>query len=121
MIEIVYHNKRTHYKKIYQIYFDPDRGVLISTKMIEDAIKLSDSMFSIINASVVKPNIPLYALISVLNRNVPGFSYKCKIKKELCPIKIFKYEDGFKTVVQSSSVLEQMYRVFKKYSIQPPS
>lgn len=117
MIEVIYHNKKTNYRKIYRIYFDPDRGVLISLKIIEEAIKLSDFMYSKINTSIVKPNIPLYALINVLNRNVPGFSYKCKIKKEKCPIKIYKFESGKETIVQPSSILEQMYRIFKKYNI----
>lgn len=117
MIEIVYHNRKTNYRKIHRIYFNPDKGVLISTKLIEEAIKLCEIMFSKINSSVVKPNIPVYALLNVLNRNVPGFSYKCKIKKEQCPIRIYRYENGRETIVQSSSILEQMYRVFKKYNI----
>lgn len=118
VIEVVYHNKRTNYRKIHRIYFNPDKGVLISSKIIEEAIKLCEVMYSKISSSVVKPNIPIYAIINVLNRNVPGFSYKCKIKKENCPIKIYKYENGRETIVQTSSILEQMYRVFRKYNIQ---
>lgn len=117
MLEIIYHNKKTHYKKIFRIYFEDT----LDLKLIEESIKLADKMYDKINAGVVKPNIPIYALIYVLNNSIPGFSYKCKIKKYLCPIKVYRYEEGHEYLVNTSSLMEQMYRVFKKFKITEPT
>ncbi len=111
MLEIVYHNKRTHYKKIFHVYFKDN----IDLKIIEESIKLADKMYDKIDIGVVKPNIPIYALIYVLNNTIPGFSYKCKIKRQYCPIKVYKYEEGRELMVNTSSLMEQMYRILKRF------
>jgi hypothetical protein len=111
VLEIIYHNRRTHYKKIYRIRFSDN----IDLKIIDEALKLADKMFRVAEAGVVKPNIPVYALIYVLNKRIPGFSYKCKIKKKDCPITVYKIEEGRVLDVKMSSLMEQMYRFFKKF------
>jgi len=113
VLEITYYNKVTKHTRVYRIYFDK----VISIKMVEEACELAKKLYRIVKAGVAKPNIPLYTILLLLNRNVPGFSYKCKIKKKNCPIQVYRVIDDKEIRANTSSLLEQMYRVIKKYPV----
>jgi len=113
VIEVVYHNKRSNYRRVFRIYFKAD--VNLDLKVVDEAIKLADAMYRKIDAGVVKPNIPLYALLYLISTKLSGFSYRCKVKKRDCPIDITKVVEGQEYKVSIGSLLEQMYRVLKRY------
>jgi len=113
VLEIVYHNKKSHYKRIFRVHFT--EPAIIDVSLLDQAVKIADAMYRKIDAKVVKPNIPLYAVIYLLNTKITGFSYKCKIKKQGCPVEVLRIEGDRVYRVNMSSLLEQIYRVFKKY------
>ncbi len=113
MLEIIYYNKVTGHRRIYHIYFDK----VIDMSVIEKAVELAKQLYIRVKAGVAKPNIPLYALLYVLNRRIHGFSYRCKIKKKGCPVRIYRVINGREVLANTSSLLEQMYRILKKYPL----
>jgi len=112
MLEIIYANKKTHRKRIYHVYYE-DR--VIDLKVIEEALKLTERILSKIIMGSVKPNIPLYAILYLLYLRTDGFSYKCKIKPERCPVKVYRVIDNREVAMSIKSLTDQMYRMVNRF------
>ena len=112
MLEIVYANRKTHRKRIYHVYYEDQ---IIDLKVLEEALELTERILSKIIMGSVKPNIPLYAILYLLYLRTDGFSYKCKIKPERCPVKVYRVIDDREVTMSIKSLTDQMYRMVNKF------
>jgi len=111
ILEVVYYNRNTGYRRVHRVYFEG----FVTTKLVEEALKVSKNLLLRVKSRIAKPNIPLYAIIYILMKYLPGFGYKCKVKKYLCPLKVYRVENGREYSLSIGSIVEQTYRVVRKY------
>ncbi len=111
-VEIIYYNRRSGLKRRYLLTIEYP----LTKELIDEAVVIAENLYTIIFDRAAKPNIPLYALIIVLLKKYRGLSYKCKIAREKCPMRIHKLFDGVRVEMSCASIIEQVYRVMKKYS-----
>jgi len=112
MLEIMYLNRRTHRKRIYHVYYDDQ---VIDLKVLEEALELTEQILSRIIMGSDKPNIPLYAILYILYLRINGFSYKCKIKPEKCPVKVYRVINNREVAMSIKSLTEQMFRMVRRF------
>jgi hypothetical protein len=115
-VKVLYKNMVTEAYREYIILSDEP----IPDELLDEARMISDRLYSELNVNAPIPNVPLYALIYLLMRHMRGLSYRCKIVKDNCPLRILRLEKGEMRSMSVQSLIEQMYRVFKKHPITAP-
>ncbi len=112
-VKVMYKNKITGAYREYIVLSD----LTVNDEIIGLARKISHRIYGELRDNAPVPNIPLYSLLYVLSRRYRGITYKCKIRKDNCPLKIFRIERGNMISMSVQSLIEQIYRLLKKYPI----
>ncbi len=112
IVEISYINRRSGTIRKYII----ESNHPIDEMIVDEAMIIAENLYTIIDDHASKPNIPLYSLIISLLRYFKGLSYKCKIARDRCPLKIYKMYNGTLIQMSVASIIEQVYRVTRKYN-----
>lgn len=112
-ILIEYRNKANGRSRTYLVV----SSIPFNEEVIYSAGILVRKLYEVIRDRSTQPNIPLYSLMIVLATRVKGFSYRCKVKKTNCPIEIYKILNDLVLRVSVPSIIEQIYRILKKYNL----
>ncbi len=112
-ILIEYRNKTNGRSRTYLVV----SSIPLEEEFIYNAGVLARKLYGIVRDRSTQPNIPLYSLLIVLATKVKGFSYRCKVKKTNCPIEIYRIINDLVLRVSVPSIIEQIYRILKKYNL----
>ncbi len=115
-VKVMYKNKVTGAYREYIVLSDLE----VTDKQLLEARRIADKLYGDLRDNAPVPNIPLYGLLYVLIRNTRGITYRCKVRRENCPLKILRIERGVMVSMSVQSLIEQLYRVVKKYGVSLP-
>ncbi len=110
-LKVLYYNSSTGASREYIVLTDYP----VPREALDEARTIAEEIYGKLRENAPVPNIPLYALIILLLRSHRGITYKCKVRKTSCPIRIFRVEKNALIKMSVQSIIEQVYRIMKKY------